>query len=132
MIRCGAAMATIPCWGGPGDDSLEGNAGINIASYADAIDPLTVDIAAQTVTGGGSVGTDSLSNISGAFGGSMGDMLVGDGGTNVLEGRDGNDTLQGAGGNDTLNGGTGADTVLFTETAMSVVVDLANGTASGG
>ena len=117
--------------GGPGDDSLEGNTGVNIASYADATDPLTVDIAAQSVTGGGSVGSDSLSNINGAFGGSMDDMLVGDGGTNVLEGRDGNDTLQGAGDNDTLNGGADTDTALYTETAMSVVVDLASGTATG-
>jgi Ca2+-binding RTX toxin-like protein len=43
----------------------------------------------------------------------------------------GNDTLSGGSGNDTLDGGTGTDTADFSGATAAVIVDLAQGTATG-
>jgi Ca2+-binding RTX toxin-like protein len=59
------------------------------------------------------------------------DVLIGKAGKDTLLGGGGDDTLDGGKGNDKLKGGGGADTATFAAATGTVVVNLANGTASG-
>jgi len=116
------------------DDTLTGNAGSNsfIAMLGDDIidgaggfdgiennflpDPVTVDLAAGTVTGqgedqllsiesaGGTVGADQL------FGSDGPDTVTGRAGDDHIEGRGGHDNLAGNEGEDFIDGGQGTDT----------------------
>ncbi|WP_310618630.1 M10 family metallopeptidase C-terminal domain-containing protein [Flexibacterium corallicola] len=67
------------------------------------------------------------------FNGGAGDDIL-DGGNDgdMLWGDEGNDTLIGGSGQDYLNGGEGIDTVVYSGSSGGVMVDLVNGTASGG
>ena len=56
---------------------------------------VTIDLAAGTATTDYS-GTDTLTDIENAIGGSLDDVITGDGDANRLEGRDGVDRLIGA------------------------------------
>lgn len=94
--------------GDEGDDSLTGGAGQDLADYGAATLGVTVDLEAGTATGS-EVGTDQLSGIEDATGGSGNDLLGGDELSNILSGGAGDDTLSGRGGNDSLIGGAGAD-----------------------
>jgi Ca2+-binding RTX toxin-like protein len=171
VIRGGGGDDTID--GGDGDDDLDGQTGSdryrnyyvhftdddvmsdsgaspgeydNVDFYGSKT-PVSVDLAAGTVTG---VGTDALSGIelvdgtAGADtlrGSAAADFLFGSDGNDLLDGRGGADELYGAGGVDTLIGGGGADRLdggLGTDTAgyatapSAVTVDLAKGKASRG
>ncbi|MFN3208277.1 MAG: calcium-binding protein [Roseovarius sp.] len=65
-------------------------------------------------------------------GGSGNDTLSGGEGEDVLNGDSGDDVLRGGPGADTIDGGTGVDTVSYYNAAASVVVNLGQGTGSGG
>lgn len=67
------------------------------------------------------------------FNGRAGDDIL-DGGRDgdILYGEEGNDTLIGGSGQDYLDGGSGTDTVVYRGSPAGVLVDLENGTASGG
>jgi len=144
-------------FGGDGDDRLVASAGNDLLNGGSGTDtynastiasPVTVDLAAGTTTGA-AIGSDTLTAIENAVGGFGDDMLIGDSATNRLEGSDGNDTLSGQGGDDTLKGGDGYDTFVaslgndtiiggaksdvFDASASvnQVIVNLANGTATG-
>ncbi|WP_342238052.1 beta strand repeat-containing protein [Inquilinus sp. OTU3971] len=107
--------------GGAGADALEGGAGIDTASYYTGAAGVTVDLAANTASGGDAAG-DTLAGIENLSGSNLGgDMLTGSAGANVLQGWGGNDTLVGGAGKDTLAGGIGADTIVFTALGDSVV-----------
>jgi Ca2+-binding RTX toxin-like protein len=95
--------------GGAGNDTLVGGAGNDTALFVDATAGVTVNLAAGTATGEGS---DSLSGIENAFGGSFDDDLTGSAAANTLEAGGGNDRLAGGAGNDTLVGGTDHDTLV--------------------
>jgi Ca2+-binding RTX toxin-like protein len=118
--------------GGPGNDTLRGGGGndgfILTGAYGqDAIDggpgedmvfggfqsAVTIDLAARTVTGGGSSTTAraTLTSIEDARGGAFADRIFGDEAANLLIGGRGNDALNGRGGNDLLLGEEGADTL---------------------
>ena len=69
------------------------------------------------------------------------DRVIGNMADNTLEGRAGDDELSGMAGNDaliggpgadTLDGGDGADSALYTGSDAAVMVNLADGTATGG
>jgi Ca2+-binding RTX toxin-like protein len=100
--------------GAGGSDSLDGGAGeYDVADYSNTafledVAAVQVDLAAGTATGQGS---DNLTNIEGAFGSSLGDVLVGDTSTNFLFGLGGNDRLSAGAGDDFLDGGAGTDDV---------------------
>ncbi|MEY3202156.1 MAG: hypothetical protein RIR70_1706, partial [Pseudomonadota bacterium] len=107
--------------GGAGNDtfsglgngtSLDGGLGLDVADYSAQTVALTIDLSKGFATD--KTSTVSLLNIENVSGGSLGDVLVGDGVDNRLEGGTGSDTLVGAvsgagpTGNDTLVGGSGA------------------------
>jgi Ca2+-binding RTX toxin-like protein len=104
--------------GGLGKDELDGGAGNdvlnggspgekNIVDYSERTNPVTVDLGAGT---GGEAGEhDTLIAIQNVWGGSVDDMLTGDGQDNVLYGNAGDDTISTGAGNDKLIGGAGVD-----------------------
>lgn len=87
-------------------ENLNGGAGSDTISYAGFTDPVSVNLAT-----GVNNGCDNLTSFENVTGGSGDDILVGDGGANVINGGDGNDVISGGGGADTLNGGNGDDEI---------------------
>ena len=122
--------------GGAGDDLLIGGAGIDIinggisgidtASYANSLSPVTVYLAAsdQLYNNGGDAVGDRLSNIRNLIGSDGGDTLVGDINDNELRGGAGDDILQGRGGADVLDGGAGNNTASYANTNVGQFVSL--------
>ncbi|MES2907340.1 MAG: hypothetical protein V4691_10045, partial [Pseudomonadota bacterium] len=117
--------------GGSGADTLNGGNGIDTADYSAAVSGVTVDLATPSNNAGEAAG-DSYSSIENITGSAFNDTLRGNGGSNTLNGGSGNDILEGGAGADTLIGGNGNDTADYSRSASWVVVDLLNGTASGG
>jgi len=122
-----AAGGTNQLWGGTGSDT---------ASYAGTTAAVHADLAAQTGSVGGIL-VDQMNSVENLTGGSGDDVLVGDGGNNVLSGGAGNDGLYGQGGDDVLIGGavaaggtnqlwggSGSDTVSYAGTTGAVHADL--------
>jgi len=89
--------------GGAGADYLQGDLGFDIASYADAVSSIAVNLASGTGTLGEAFG-DILVGIEGVIGSGFADTLAGDANANML---------RGAGGADTLTGGLGDDQFVF-------------------
>jgi Ca2+-binding RTX toxin-like protein len=87
--------------GNAGDDDLDGGSGTDVASYANAGGPVTIDLGAGTACCG--AGFDLLTSIESAIGSPFGGGITGDGGNNVIAATSGNDELDGAGGNDTVD-----------------------------
>lgn len=108
--------------GGLGADILIGDQGVDIMSYAASAAAVTVDLAAQTVSGGAATG-DVISAIEGAVGSAFADTLTGDAAGNVF---------MGMGGADVLAGAAGVDSVYYLYSPAGVIVDLAAQTVSGG
>lgn len=97
--------------GNAGDDILDGGDGIDTLSFAGTDGAITVDLAANRVSG--SLGNDTLARFEVVLGGNGNDVLTGDEAANDLSGGSGDDTLQGGAGNDTLTGGGGDDRFTF-------------------
>ncbi|MFZ4756535.1 MAG: beta strand repeat-containing protein [Burkholderiaceae bacterium] len=134
--------------GGAGADTLDGGTGANTLSYAASSAGVTVDIAANTASGGDAAG-DVISSFQHLVGSAHGDSLTGDslantmqagGGADLVWGGGGADTIDGEAGNDTINGGAGADiidggsgtnTVDYTG-STKVYVDVSNIAAGTG
>jgi Ca2+-binding RTX toxin-like protein len=87
---------------GSDDDSLDGGAGTDLATYASRTQGLTIVLD----LGGGE---DEITGVENVRGGSGDDAIAGNTGDNVLTGGPGNDRLVGEQGADTLVGGAGAD-----------------------
>src|SRR5262249_23686774 len=98
--------------GGAGADTPDGGAGIDLASYAHAAGPVTVDLSDNSGNAGDAVG-DVLSNIEGLIGSDFADTLIGDGSANKLVGGAGNDTITADCGNDTVDAGVGDDKIIL-------------------
>src|SRR5919204_3481052 len=115
-----------------GNDVIDGGAGFDTLEFGGYVaNPIVVDWAAGTITGGGV--TVSFANIERVFGSNFADQMTGDANANNLTAASGDDTLRGAGGGDTLwgevgndrleggagndwmNGGAGNDTFAFRE-----------------
>ena len=79
----------------PGPDTLDGGAGHDLLSYAQALSAMTVNLR----TGVDSSGS-TISGFEDVDGSASDDRLTGDGGDNVLWGLAGSDTLRGGGGAD--------------------------------
>jgi Ca2+-binding RTX toxin-like protein len=113
--------------GGGGNDSIDGGSGY------DRVDFQTSNAAVAVTLGGpgagtaqdGLGGTDTLLNIEGVRGSTLGDTLTG---SNVAT----LETFDGREGNDTINGISGLDRVIYNFSTAGVVVNLATGTASDG
>ncbi len=108
--------------GGAGGDTMDGGGGFDTLSYRGSSAGVTVDLGANTASGGDATG-DVISKFENIIGSGFGDTLTGDGANNVIRGDAGADTLDGAGGFDTLSY-EGSDT--------GVTVNLGTGSASGG
>jgi len=104
-----------------GNDSLDGGAGSDTASYLDATYAVTVDLSTHSATGGS--GLDTLLSIERIIGSRFNDTLIGS---------SGRDSFLGGFGNDSLDGGGGVDTAEYSGVGTGVVVDLKLGTTSGG
>jgi Ca2+-binding RTX toxin-like protein len=88
--------------GGAGADTLDGGTGIDTLSYASSTAAVTVNLAANTASGGHATGdvivAGSFENLTGS---SFNDSLTGNSGNNILDGGVGADTMNGGDGNDT-------------------------------
>jgi Ca2+-binding RTX toxin-like protein len=120
--------------GGVGNDILDGGAGVDTASYVNAYQSVTVNLALTTAQNTVHTGTDTLLNIENLSGSWYNDTLSGNAGDNTLYGLSGNDTLSGGAGNDTLDGGAGndtldggagTDTASYASASAGVLVNLA-------
>ncbi|WP_423603326.1 hypothetical protein [Sphingomonas sp. MS122] len=126
--------------GGAGADILVGGAGCDLLSYAGSAAGVRADLTRLTASGGDAEG-DLFDGFEDVEGSAFSDTLAGDAGANRLFGGNGDDTLSGGAGDDTLDGGAGADVldggagidrVDYGSSSAGVVVDLADGAASGG
>jgi Ca2+-binding RTX toxin-like protein len=99
--------------GREGNDSINGNGGIDRADYLRSKAGVSVDLSANTASNDGYGGVDTLLNIEWVRGSrDFNDTIVGSVADNRLEGMGGNDSISGLGGNDTLLGGAGNDTLI--------------------
>jgi len=126
----GSGDDTIVAGSGAGDDDYNGGGDTDTILFTSTSAGVVVDLASGTATGD-ETGTDALTAIENATGGSGADTLIGSGSANVLAGGGGADVLVGGGGDDSLDGGGDVDTADYTATTAGVVVDLAGGTATG-
>lgn len=111
--------------GGAGNDTLVGGDGIDTVDYsgdrvAGGTAPVFVSLLAGTAWD--SFGNqDKLVSIENVIGTDVDDLIIGDGGVNVLEGRGGADSLNGAGGADLMIGGKDNDTYSVDDAGDQVV-----------
>src|SRR5690606_25243571 len=126
--------------GGSGADIRVGGAGRDMLGYAGSAAAVRVDLARLTASGGDAEG-DLFDGFEDVQGSAFADTLAGDAGANRLFGGNGDDRLSGGAGDDMLDGGAGADLldggagidrVDYGSSSAGVVVDLADGAASGG
>ncbi len=126
--------------GGEGADILDGGDGIDSVNYHGSTSAVTIDLQAGTATGGDATG-DVLISIESVRGSHLDDLLIGNDGDNFLCGQGGDDTIYGGAGDDILrgaedgdfmDGGDGIDTATYWSSDAGVIVDLDNGTGTGG
>ncbi|MEO0861148.1 MAG: S8 family serine peptidase [Pseudomonadota bacterium] len=135
--------------GGDGADTLDGGTGSDTLTYSGDTTGVTVRLFSNTASGGWAEG-DDISNFEHLTLGTGDDFGQGNLGDNVIRGAAGNDTLVGLAGDDTLNGGggndrifgdagadsligsIGNDTLTYAPDTAGVVVQLFNGSVSGG
>ncbi|MFD2262933.1 hypothetical protein ACFSM5_08545 [Lacibacterium aquatile] len=131
-------------WGGDGNDSLDGLAGIDTMEGGLGDDVYNVDDPLDVIIENVGEGTDSvnaafsytlsasleylaltgLGNTEGV-GNNLGNLISGNLGDNTLKGMDGNDTLFGGGGSDTLIGGTGDDYYTVVKSTNDTIIEVA-------
>jgi serralysin len=95
-----------------GDDTLDGGAGSDMASYTGAASAVTISLNILVSQNTGGAGSDTLTDIEHVMGSNFADSLTGNAGNNALLGRARSDTLNGGLGNDTLGGFGGNDLLL--------------------
>ncbi|MGV6800551.1 MAG: M10 family metallopeptidase C-terminal domain-containing protein [bacterium] len=100
--------------GGTGADALDGGTGLDWAYYIFSNSAVTVDLGANTASGGEATG-DSFTSIERVRGSDYDDNIMGNSDNNWFRGGDGADTLQGGTGRDLLQGEGGADTYVFAQ-----------------
>ncbi|MCA1854381.1 DUF4214 domain-containing protein [Massilia oculi] len=123
-INGGAGNDTIA--GLTGADILDGGAGVDTLDYSLSLGGVTVDIAANTASGGDAQG-DVISNFESIVGSAYNDVLTGNSLDNLLAGGAGNDTISGGAGVDTIFAGVGAD--IVTGGTGNDIIDLGADTA---
>ena len=130
--------------GGAGNDTLNGGADFDHAVYIDATEGIMVNFGAGTVTGGASVGNDTLTSTEGLKGTNFNDTFNastysntspnGGGVGYVLPGGFGIqgsfNEFEGNGGADTITG-NGNTRISYQSATAAVTVNLQTGTASG-
>ncbi|WP_225767190.1 M10 family metallopeptidase C-terminal domain-containing protein [Inquilinus sp. Marseille-Q2685] len=117
--------------GAAGADTLNGGVGVDTATYSESAIGVTIDLTAGIGIGGNAQG-DTLAGIENVNGSQGNDTLTGDGAANVLRGMNGNDILRSSAGADTMNGDGGTDLASYYNSIAAVNVNLTSGTGSGG
>ncbi|WP_298303281.1 tandem-95 repeat protein, partial [uncultured Erythrobacter sp.] len=126
--------------GAEGADTINGGEGSDTADYSDSVDPVAIDLAAGTASGGDAEGDTliSIENLTGTLGA---DSLTGNDVANILIGGRGGDTILAGGGDDLIeggrdgdiiDGGEGVDTARYWLSQTGIAIDLGASTASGG
>ncbi|MEB8385649.1 calcium-binding protein [Rhodobacteraceae bacterium KMM 6894] len=136
---------------GGGADSYDGGSGTDdYISYYDSVDGVTLDLEANTASGGEAAddtisgfesaggskdGDDTISGTSGAnriktYGGD--DDVYDRAGDDIVELGSGNDYVRVGGGADSYDGGSGKDYISYYDSVDGVTLDLEANTASGG
>jgi Ca2+-binding RTX toxin-like protein len=95
--------------GGLGNDSINGQGGVDTASYAAAPAGVNVSIATTPGASSGGSGADVLRDVENIAGSAFNDLVYGSPVANKLTGGNGADELHGRGGNDTIGGGAAND-----------------------
>ncbi|WP_258767759.1 S-layer family protein [Bradyrhizobium arachidis] len=121
-----------------GDDAITGNGNTRLI-YANATGPVTITFglnswtsttsgASGTVTGDGSVGTDTFSGVGSVSGSSFADTITGSNNPNGTA-----EDFAGRGGNDVIDGKTGFDRAFYNNdgSASGIQVDMASGVVTG-
>lgn len=111
----GNALANV-IEGGLGNDSINGAAGIDTASYQTAPSRVVVNLALATPQNTLGAGVDTLTQIENLRGSSFNDTLTGNASANVIEGGPGDDVIDGA---------AGFDTASYENATAGVTVSLA-------
>ena len=108
--------------GGAGADTLDGGADIDMLDYTTSDAAVTIDLAANTASGGHATG-DVISNFENLDGSAFGDTLEGNADTGLINGNDGDDTIFINSGssafNAMANGGNGNDIIYGTNSALT-------------
>ena len=102
--------------GNGANDTLSGGSGNDTADYANSTGAVTMNLAAANPHNTGAAGSDTLTSMESATGGSNNDNLTGDSGPNTLTGNGGNDMLTGGAGHDAVSGGDGTDNLQVRDT----------------
>jgi len=122
--------------GRDGNDVIDGRGGFDVARFdSSSSGQIVASLVSGTATGAG-IGTDTLSNIEGLWGGAFNDVLTGGNAANGVTISDGlTEFFVGGGGNDTIDGGQGYDLASYQNSGSGVSVtlnDSVDGTASDG
>lgn len=89
-------------------------------------------LTAASIGRGGDAEGDYLQGITNLTGSALNDVLGGNADANVLTGGQGDDRISGGAGADQLIGGDGTDTAMFSASSVGVIIDLMQGTFTGG
>ncbi len=145
-VVAGAGNDTVQ--GGAGADNMNGGAGIDTLSYEDSAAPVTVNLGANSVSGGDATG-DTIAAFENVTGSAGGDVLTGSNASNTISGLGGddqidaglgadsvdagagNDNVAGSLGDDVMDGGADNDTYDASGATGPVTIDLSNNTATG-
>ena len=115
--------------GGGGIDVLRGGAGWDVADYSTAAGGVLVKLALGAAASDGDGASDVLVGIEDLTGSAFADILIGEGGDNILDGGLGRDVLIGLDGNDILIGGDGDANQLQGGLGDDLYIISANDTA---
>ena len=130
-------------FGESGDDTISGGEDDDLLFGGEGNDSVAGDLGRDTIHG--DAGNDRLDGGGGndiILGQAGADVLIGGLGDDFLSGGTGEDTVRGDSGNDTVagdadqvadhyDGGTDVDTLDYSATSSAIVVDIAQGSASG-
>lgn len=109
--------------GDTGDDVIDGGIGTNTIDYSAQSGNLVIDLRNTNGTGaGGTIGTDTLTSIQNARGGTGNDTFYGSSANNTFTGGGGSDTVYASDGSDTI---TGVNTISYASYGGSITANLA-------
>jgi len=122
FIKGGSGNDVFAATIGDGNDTYKGGTGFDTVDYSAISAPVRISLSNSATSS--ETGSDRLSSIENAVGGSGDDFITGTGGENLLAGGDGDDVIDGGRGsdvilgdlgNDILTGGQGPDTFVLAD-----------------
>ena len=119
--------------GDANNNIFDGGAGFDQVSYQSSLGPISVSLAAGTVSGGASIGTDTLRSIEYVFGTNASDTFDASNFSNSSPNAGSNGTFNvfvGGGGNDAITGNGNTQVQYFNATSGVLITLGANGSGS--